>query len=684
MAKKNSSTKKAQKKVETMRRKSEPEISHKQENFEAMHDMTMPGKVAWYTLLALVFLVPLALSNLTSLGFSLPFSSDVYDNLKVMILRIGSLIALLAWVYDVLKHGGKLRTTPIYWIFGAFLLWASISTLTSISPLTSFFGKYRRYEGLWSYFIYATLFFLVIQYATRPQRVKMLAKSLTFSSALIAIYGLIQSAGFEPIMKGVEAFEACRSYSTYGNPDLLAGFLAFGVFVSFGLALAEKNQKWRIVYWAILLMNSAVVITAYSRSIWVGFVFGFAAIALFAWRQKIKLQATDWGFIGATGVATSAYIVNSLSRQDAVTNFGARLVSIFQFDTGSSLTRFEIWQAALKAISERPIFGFGPDTFRLVFRRYAPVEYAQDAGYLSVADNVHNYVLQLAAGVGIVGCVLYYGMALWIAAATFKLGFTPASKDESFSKGARLIYGGLWAACLAYMVHLFFGLSLPGATFLLFVFMGALVAPLAREREIKPIKMADVALVVGILCVAAISIFSFRLFIADYEYIKGDYSASSDAVSAVKHYERAIGLNPYNDRYKTEYFSASATLAAQALQAAQNKQLSEQQAQKYIDQAEKVGKEAIAFMPWEYDNYSMLALFYDQMGETTGDKTYYDKAVALAKPQIEKTPTGLALRYAYARALIGLGDTDQAREQLEICVKQDTNFTAAAELLKTL
>lgn len=685
MAKKKKSIKKAMAKAKQVRINALEVPTNKEENRAATSDMTTEGKIAWYILLIMVFLVPLALSNLTFLGFKLPLSADIYDNLKVTILRVGVVAALLAWGYDMLKNGGKLRTSPVFWVFGAFLVWATISTFTSVSPITSFFGKYRRYEGLWSYFLYASLFFLVIQYATNVARVKMLAKALIYSSGIIALYGLGQSVGIEPIMRGVDAFEPGRSYSTYGNPDLLAGFLAFGTFVTLGVALGERGKFRRPFYWLVFLMNSAVVVTAYSRSIWVGFAVGMVAMVLFAVRQRTRLHGTDWGFLGATGAATIVYIASSLTRNNAVTNFGSRLVSIFQFNEGSSLTRFEIWQAAIAAIKDRPLFGFGPDTFRLVFRRYAPTAYAQDAGYLSVADNVHNYLLQLAAGVGIIGCALYYAMAFWIAAITFKLGFTPAEKDESVSKAGRLMYGGLWSACLAYMVHLFFGLSLPGATFLLFIFMGALVAPLARERECEPVKsLAPVALGVGGIAVVLISFFSLRLFSADYAYVKGDAYAQTDPVSAVQFYKRATELNPYNDRYRTEYFSASATLALQALQAAQNKQITMQEADTYIAQAEEAGEEAIKFMPWEYDNYSMIGLFYDQLGDMTGDKTYYEKTIALTEPQIKLTPTGLALRYAYAKALIGMGRVDQAKAQLEICVKQDTNFEGAKTLLDSL
>ena len=82
-------------------------------------------------------------------------------------------------------------------------------------------------------------------------------------------------------------------------------------------------------------------------------------------------------------------------------NFALRFASIFETGEGSGLTRTEIWQAAIKAITSSPmrfIFGWGADTFRLVFPKFKPLAYTHDAGYLSVADNVHDYPLQLAAG----------------------------------------------------------------------------------------------------------------------------------------------------------------------------------------------------------------------------------------------------------------------------------------------
>ena len=142
-------------------------------------------------------------------------------------------------------------------------------------------------------------------------------------------------------------------------------------------------------------------------------------------------------------------------------------------------TRFEIWQAAIAAIKARPIFGFGPDTFRLVFPKYKPVAYTQDAGYLSVADNVHNYPLQLTAGVGIPGTLMIYGLIGWELVATARHAF---DREAGYK---RLLYASIWASVIGYVVLLMTGLSVTGSTLFLWVFLGLLAVPLAKIDRVQ-------------------------------------------------------------------------------------------------------------------------------------------------------------------------------------------------------
>ncbi len=641
--------------------------------------------IAWWSILTMLFVTPLAISNLSFLGVSMPISYDQFDIIKVFVQRVFGLIALAGWSWDILLKGGKIRRTPVDWLILAFLAWVAVSAIFSIHPPTAFFGKYRRFEGWISFLNYAVIYFITLQLADRPKRIKRLAQTLFWSGMLVASYGILQAMGKDILKWGQLPFEVNRSFSTYGNPDLLAGFLMFGVFVSLGLALSESNLVWRGVYWLGVLMNTLVVVTAFARSAWVGSVAGFAFILLFALRQKVSWKFEDWAFAGVAGSGVLAFIVRSLSAENEVMNFAKRVKSIFQFDQGSAKTRFEIWDAALSATMDRPIFGFGPDTFRLIFPRYKPVEYVKDAGYLSVADNVHNYPLQLAAGIGVPGLVMFYSIAGWAAARSFKVIWSREQGQQE-----RMVLAGFWAACAGYIVHLFFGLSVTGTSFLFWLSMAAVLSPTATSIEVpKPKQGAVVPIVVAalVLALAAAGVaYQFVYMRADNAYLMARIGAQGgDRTTWAK---KAVQLNPFNDMYRAEVGLALTDEALQAVNAVNSAQGADQQAAytaalEAFKRAEESLKETIEFVPWEYDNYVFLANLYN-LGGQFFDPGYYQKAIEIGEEGIRVEPFGPAIRLQYARALLGVNREDDAIKQLEEAVRMDPAYTDANSLLSTI
>ncbi len=92
--------------------------------------MSLARKIAWWSLLAMVFVVPVAMSNatwLSRIGFpvTLPFTYDQFDIMKVFFQRVLTLVALGAWSWDMLTKGGKIRRTPVDWLILAFLAWVT-------------------------------------------------------------------------------------------------------------------------------------------------------------------------------------------------------------------------------------------------------------------------------------------------------------------------------------------------------------------------------------------------------------------------------------------------------------------------------------------------------------------------------------------------------------------------------
>ena len=322
--------------------------------------MSLARKIAWWSLLAMIFLVPVAMSNFTWLGAKMPLTYDQFDIFKVFYQRVFGLIALAAWGWDILMRGGKIRRTPVDYLILAFLAWVTISTVLSISPATAFFGKYRRFEGLLSFYNYAVIYFLILQFADRPSRVRTLAQTLFWSGLIVTGYGVLQNIGADPVPWGTLPFEANRAFSTYGNPDLLGGFLMFSLPITLGLVLSEDKLSMRVIYWLGFAVNVWCWIVAFTRGAWIGGFVSIPLVIFIAFRHRAQFFKIDWIPVGAIAALGARIIGVSLRNPNEVMNFAARFKSIFDFESGSGQTRTQIWQAAIAAVQDRPDLRFRP------------------------------------------------------------------------------------------------------------------------------------------------------------------------------------------------------------------------------------------------------------------------------------------------------------------------------------
>jgi putative inorganic carbon (HCO3(-)) transporter len=642
--------------------------------------MDTTQKIIWVCLHVLVFLVPVAMSNfnwisrLVSGGAGLPLTYDQFDIVKVFVMRACALAGLGVWSFQFFMKGGKIRRTKLDWVIVAFLGWVLLTSFTSISPATAIFGKYRRFEGLLSFMTYAIVYFLTVQLADRPSRIRSLARTLMFSSFIVAGYGVLQYLGLDPISWGANLpFEANRGFSTFGNPDLLGGFLIFPLAVSMAMAFSERKTGWRIFYWVTFLITVAAWITAFVRGAWIGGAVALVILGVALFLARPKLTTVDWSFAGLTGVMAAGLVVKSLTSASGVMNVVERLKSIFAFGEGSAITRFEIWQAAIAATKAKPLFGFGADTFRLVFPQYKPLAYVKDAGYLSVADNVHNYPLQLMAGIGVIGFLLLYGLFGW----AFWLG-----APNAFARGKgteRLVIAGFWAAAVGYLVHLMTGLSVTGSSVFLWLALAIIMAPTATEKEHSAPAMGGIIAMLLLVVISVAWIGNVVFIVADNFFLRGQFPAAGE--NPIELTKTAISLDPYNDIYQSmlgkAYESQISTWVTQAsTDQSQGKDpsASMQQAKIYFDLAEKSYKDTIALVPTEYDNYLFLSALYNQGGRTF-DPSYFDKALATADTGIKVEPFGPGVRLQRAVAQENKNDLTGALATLKAAVNMDPNYT---------
>jgi tetratricopeptide (TPR) repeat protein len=249
----------------------------------------------------------------------------------------------------------------------------------------------------------------------------------------------------------------------------------------------------------------------------------------------------------------------------------------------------------------------------------------------------------------------------------------------------RVLLGGFWVACAAYLTQLMFGLSVTGNSFLLWASIGVVLAPTALSFEVKPKDWGVIAAAFLVALSLAGIFYQSVLMRADYAYLLAN--VGMQGAQGTEQAKLAVRLNPLNDMYRAEVgmsyrqeMIAAAQAMMQAQESGEDPSAHAALAKEKFDAAVASLKETIAFVPYEYDNYVFLASVYN-IGGSLIDPKYYQDAIEWGKKGIEIEPFGPAIRTEYARALLATGKTEEGIKQLKSAWDMDHAHSEAATLL---
>src|SRR3972149_828238 len=192
-------------------------------------------KWAVWLFLAIVVVVPLIFSRI---------SYDQFDLVKLAVFRSLVAIIVIVWAAKMLTKSG-----PVVWsrrelFLVAFLLLGAVSVLTAIHIPTALHGKYKRYEGILTFLTYITAYLIAMQTFKNKKQFRTLVEAISVTGGLVALYGIMQYIGADPIYWGQLPFEARRSFSTFGNPDLLAGYLVIAFPCALVAYFDSQERSW--------------------------------------------------------------------------------------------------------------------------------------------------------------------------------------------------------------------------------------------------------------------------------------------------------------------------------------------------------------------------------------------------------------------------------------------------------
>src|SRR3989344_8346576 len=341
--------------------------------------------IKWGTYL--VLFIPLIINT----NFFFPFVAP-----KTIFFRIIIEIILLAYLLLVMKNRAyRPRINPLTIAVALFLGVFILASFTGINLHRSFWSTNERMTGILT-MLHLFAFFLVLSSVWRKQKdwERVLGVSI--------IVGVILSVY---ILMGDEA--STRGGGTIGNTSFMAAYLLFDVFFAIMLLLTKRGL-WQIFTGISLLIMVPVLLHSTGRGAIAAFSGGLFLLGLgyltFSRQKTLKRLALAIVLV-LVGFGVVAAIFQPPLIRDEV-----------NFTITEMNSRFVVWQNGWNGFKERPILGWGPENFIVVFSKYFnPCMFSSCGGEIWF-DRVHNIVLDTLVTTGIIGFLSYlaiFGVALY-------------------------------------------------------------------------------------------------------------------------------------------------------------------------------------------------------------------------------------------------------------------------------
>ena len=240
--------------------------------------------------------------------------------------------------------------------------------------------------------IYVSTYLLVGQTVRTSREVQRVVIAMALSAALVILYGFYQFIfGIDiSAMKWVDgaAFPELskRVFSTWENPNILAGYLDIVACLALGLAVGLSGWR-RGLALTILVLALACLGMTYARGacLVIGILLAGYGV-LRDWRVLLGIVAIGAGVLFFDPVLSD------------------RLLSVFtRIDTSSEM-RLAFWESTVAMIMDHPFLGIGWGMYFMVYPEYD--FYLQGAPVKIV--HAHNMYLNYAAEIGIPGALAFF------------------------------------------------------------------------------------------------------------------------------------------------------------------------------------------------------------------------------------------------------------------------------------
>ncbi len=482
------------------------------------------NRIIEYSFYAIFLFIPLAIAGDTS---------ELFEFNKMWLAFCLGVIIAAAWaIKSIVKKELRIQKTPLDIPILLFLLSLFLSTIFSWDRHISLWGYYSRFNGgllsiiLYIFFYYAFVSNIINKdggiFKTPMDAVRRFLNLSIITAVIVSLWGLPSHFGYDPTCLvfrgnldvscwGTDFQPRIRIFSTLGQPDWLAAYLAIILPVSIALFLENFNLKEKlklnrtaIFYFASSLLFYIDLLYARSRSAIIAVLIAlglFFAAYFYLKRKEIKIinfaspmliVLLITFFIGIPlpilGKFSYSEVKNRISPPPPVKTqtkaekpAPAHVGELGGTDSGK--IRLLVWQGAFEAWKNNPIFGTGVETFAFAYYKYKSPAHNLTSEWNFLYNKAHNEFLNYLTTTGTFGIASYLLMIGWFLYLSLKRILNSVRKKE---ENYNLISISLIAGYITILITNFFGFSVVIVNIYFFIipaFVFVLENMISHERE---------------------------------------------------------------------------------------------------------------------------------------------------------------------------------------------------------
>lgn len=440
-------------------------------------------------------------------------------------LAISEILFFLFLIYTLFSGKFKFEFSPLFLTLSLFLFFSTLSTIFGVDPSRSFWSKSERMTGLLFQFHLFLFFIFLSAFLKKEDFEKIFAFSL-FVALLTTFF-----------------FFATKEDSMYreggplGNSSFLGTYLLFNFFFSLYLIFESKNDFLKIFSFLSIFFIGLALILGSARAAKISIFFGLLLIFFFylIFNQKNRILKVfaifALCFILLSGMASFLLLFKE----------GSFLQKIFI--KLATKARIVVWEGSLKTFLERPILGYGPENYEVVFtKNFHPCLFLKECGGEIWFDRAHNIIFDTLISTGILGFISYLLIFLSIFLILLK-GFL--KKEISFSTFS--IFSALFPSYLLQNLTVF---DMPASFLMLFLSFGFINNLYAsKKRELNLSFGTKIFLFVFLSCLFLISFVKFVFLPLKSNLLVIKTLKIDDPKERLKTYEEILKISPFG-RYQ--------------------------------------------------------------------------------------------------------------------------------------